>query len=145
MLQAPPILLHSMVTTNKGTGDSYPESSCAVAWVGRKLINVVGKDGERVSEISREQISHLAKLSRLALSEEELDQFANQIDEIVDAVSAVGKVNTEGVEPMSHPHSITTSMREDVIVRTLNAEQALDQAPAVEDDRFVVPQILGGE
>ncbi|WP_191374185.1 Asp-tRNA(Asn)/Glu-tRNA(Gln) amidotransferase subunit GatC, partial [Corynebacterium stationis] len=51
----------------------------------------------------------------------------------------------EGVEPMSHPHSITTSMREDVIVRTLNAEQALDQAPAVEDDRFVVPQILGGE
>ena len=46
---------------------------------------------------------------------------------------------------MSHPHSITTSMREDVIVRTLTAEQALDQAPAVEDDRFVVPQILGGE
>ena len=98
-----------------------------------------------MSEISREQISHLAKLSRLALSEEELDQFASQIDEIVDAVSAVGKVNAEGVEPMSHPHSITTSMHEDVIVRTLNAEQALDQAPAVEDDRFVVPQILGGE
>ena len=98
-----------------------------------------------MSEISREQISHLAKLSRLALSEEELDQFASQIDEIVDAVSAVGKVNAEGVEPMIHPHSITTSMREDVIVRTLNAEQALDQAPAVEDDRFVVPQILGGE
>ena len=98
-----------------------------------------------MSEISREQISHLAKLSRLALSEEDLDQFASQIDEIVDAVSAVGKANAEGVEPMSHPHSITTSMREDVIVRTLNAEQALDQAPAFEDDRFVVPQILGGE
>lgn len=98
-----------------------------------------------MSEISREEVSHLAKLSRLALSEEELGQFASQIDEIVDSVSAVGKVNTEGVEPMSHPHSITTSMREDTIVRTLNAEQALDQAPAVEDDRFVVPQILGGE
>ena len=98
-----------------------------------------------MTEISGEQISHLAKQSRLALSEEELDQFASQIDEIVDAVSAVGKVNAEGVEPMSHPHSITTSMREDVIVRTLNAEQTLDQAPAVEDDRFVVPQILGGE
>ena len=96
-----------------------------------------------MSEISREQISHLAKLSRLALSEEELDQFANQIDEIVDAVSAVGKVNTEGVEPMSHPHSITTTMREDVVKKTLNPEQALDQAPAVEDGRFMVPQILG--
>ncbi|MDY3127281.1 MAG: Asp-tRNA(Asn)/Glu-tRNA(Gln) amidotransferase subunit GatC [Corynebacterium sp.] len=98
-----------------------------------------------MSEISREEVSHLAKLSRLALNEEELEQFAGQIDKIVDAVSAVGKVDAEGVEPMSHPHAINTTMREDVIVRTLNAEQALDQAPAREDDRFVVPQILGGE
>ena len=36
-------------------------------------------------------------------------------------------------------------MREDKVIRLLNAEQALDQAPAREDDRFVVPQILGGE
>lgn len=103
------------------------------------------KDGVRVSEISRDEVAHLAKLSRLALSGEELAQFATQIDEIVDSVSAVGNVDTEGVEPMSHPHSVDAPMREDVIVRTLTAEQALDQAPAVEDERFVVPQILGGE
>ena len=64
------------------------------------------KDGVRVSEISRDEVAHLAKLSRLALSEEELAQFATQIDEIVDSVSAVGNVDTEGVEPMSHPHSV---------------------------------------
>ncbi|AKK08551.1 Asp-tRNA(Asn)/Glu-tRNA(Gln) amidotransferase subunit GatC [Corynebacterium testudinoris] len=98
-----------------------------------------------MSEISRDEVAHLAKLSRLALSEEELKQFADQIDGIVDSVSAVQRVDTSGVEPMSHPHSITTSMREDVIVPTLTAEQALDQAPAVEDGRFVVPQILGEE
>ncbi|AKE38996.1 Aspartyl/glutamyl-tRNA(Asn/Gln) amidotransferase subunit C [Corynebacterium camporealensis] len=98
-----------------------------------------------MSEISREEVAHLAKLSRLALDDEELSQFAEQIDEIVDAVSAVGNVDAEGVEPMSHPHSVDAPMREDVIVRTLTAEQALDQAPAAEDDRFVVPQILGGE
>ena len=45
---------------------------------------------------------------------------------------------------MSHPHSVVAPMREDIIVRTLTAEQALDQAPASEDDRFMVPQILGG-
>ena len=44
---------------------------------------------------------------------------------------------------MSHPHSIQTTMREDVVHKTLNPEQALDQAPAVEDGRFMVPQILG--
>ncbi|ART21442.1 TPA: Asp-tRNA(Asn)/Glu-tRNA(Gln) amidotransferase subunit GatC [Corynebacterium striatum] len=97
-----------------------------------------------MSEISREEVAHLAKLSRLALSDEELEQFATQIDKIVDSVSAVGKVDAEGVEPMSHPHSVVAPMREDVIVRTLTAEQALDQAPAAEDERFVVPQILGG-
>lgn len=98
-----------------------------------------------MSEISRAEVEHLAKLSRLALSDAELSQFAGQIDKIVDAVSAVGKVDTDGIEPMSHPHSLKAAMREDKIVPTLTAEQALDQAPAVEDDRFVVPQILGGE
>lgn len=98
-----------------------------------------------MSEISRDEVAHLAMLSRLALSEEELKLFAEQIDEIVGAVSAVQKVDTEGVEPMSHPHSIATAMRDDVVVPTLTAEQALDQAPAVEDGRFMVPQILGEE
>ena len=101
------------------------------------------KDGVRVSEISRDEVAHLAKLSRLALSEEELAQFATQIDEIVDSVSAVRNVNTEGVEPMSHPHSIHTTMREDVVKPLLTPEQALDQAPEVAEQRFVVPQILG--
>ncbi|MDO5670022.1 MAG: Asp-tRNA(Asn)/Glu-tRNA(Gln) amidotransferase subunit GatC [Corynebacterium sp.] len=98
-----------------------------------------------MSEISRDEVAHLAMLSRLALSEDELQLFAEQIDEIVDAVSAVQKVDAEGVEPMSHPHSIVTPMREDVLVPTLTAEQALDQAPASEDGRFMVPQILGEE
>lgn len=98
-----------------------------------------------MSEISRDEVAHLAKLSRLALSDDELKKFAGQIDEIVANVSAVQQVDVDGVEPMSHPHSITTSMREDVVVPTLTSEQALDQAPAVEDDRFVVPQILGEE
>ena len=94
-------------------------------------------------EISRDQVAHLAKLARLAISEEELKQFAGQIDDIVGYGSAVQIVDVEGVEPMSHPHSITTTMREDVVKKTLNPEQALDQAPAVEDGRFMVPQILG--
>ncbi len=98
-----------------------------------------------MSEISRDEVAHLAMLSRLALSEEEISLFAEQIDEIVGAVAAVRQVDTEGVEPMSHPHSISTAMRDDVLVPTLTAEQALDQAPATEDGRFMVPQILGEE
>jgi aspartyl/glutamyl-tRNA(asn/gln) amidotransferase, C subunit len=98
-----------------------------------------------VPEISRDKVEHLAKLARLALTEEELEQFAGQIDGIIANVSAVGKVAADGVEPMSHPHSIQTTMREDVVVPTLTAEQALEMAPAVEEQRFMVPQILGEE
>lgn len=94
-------------------------------------------------EISRDQVAHLAKLSRLALTDEELDRFAAQIDDIVTNVSAVQQVAAAGVEPMSHPHSIHTAMREDVVKPLLTPEQALDQAPEVAEQRFVVPQILG--
>lgn len=96
-----------------------------------------------MAEISRDQVAHLAKLSRLALSDEELDALAPQIDDMIDTVSAVQKVDTTGVEPMSHPHSILAPMREDVVVRTLTQEQALDQAPDSAEGRFKVPQILG--
>ncbi|MFV8380928.1 Asp-tRNA(Asn)/Glu-tRNA(Gln) amidotransferase subunit GatC [Corynebacterium hindlerae] len=94
-------------------------------------------------EISREEVAHLAKLSRLALSDEELDIYAEQIDSIIANVSAVGKVAADGVKPMSHPHDIETTMRPDVVEKTLTAQQALDQAPEAAEQRFVVPQILG--
>ncbi|APT84587.1 Asp-tRNA(Asn)/Glu-tRNA(Gln) amidotransferase subunit GatC [Corynebacterium aquilae] len=96
-----------------------------------------------MSEISRDEVAHLATLARLALSEEELETFASQIDGIIDNVSAVRSVDADGVEPMSHPHSIRTTMRADEVEETLTAEQALDQAPAAQDGRFEVPQILG--
>lgn len=92
--------------------------------------------------ISRAEVAHLAKLARLQLSEEELELFAGQIDDIVANVAKVGEVATAGVIPMSHPHSIQTTMRPDVLEPSLSAEQALDQSPATEEQRFVVPQIL---
>ena len=96
-----------------------------------------------MAEISRDEVSRIARLARIALKDEELDDIAQQLDTIVDAVSKVQSVDTEGVTPMSHPHSIDAGMREDVEKTTLTQAEALDQAPAVEDDRFVVPQILG--
>ncbi|UIZ92992.1 Asp-tRNA(Asn)/Glu-tRNA(Gln) amidotransferase subunit GatC [Corynebacterium sp. CNCTC7651] len=96
-----------------------------------------------MAEISRDEVSRIARLARIALNEDELDNIAQQLDTIIDAVSKVQQVDTEGVTPMSHPHSIEAGMREDVKRDTLTQEQALDQAPAVEEDRFVVPQILG--
>lgn len=95
-----------------------------------------------MSEISRDQVAHLAKLSRLALSQEELDSYSEQIDTILGHVKAIQDIDTSQVEAMSHPVSVTNVVREDVIRPGLTCEQALDQAPRAEGDRFIVPQIL---
>jgi aspartyl-tRNA(Asn)/glutamyl-tRNA(Gln) amidotransferase subunit C len=92
--------------------------------------------------ITREEVAHLARLSRLALSEDELDQFAGQLDVIIAAVARVQEVAADGIPPTSHAVPITNVFREDVIVPPLGAEAALDQAPAAEQGRFRVPRIL---
>ena len=95
--------------------------------------------------ISRDEVAHLARLSRLALTDAELEEFTGQIDGIINHVQDVQEVAAADVEPMSHPSSLSGVMREDVVKPTLTAEQALDQAPSVEEQRFEVPQILGEE
>ncbi|SFC98536.1 Asp-tRNA(Asn)/Glu-tRNA(Gln) amidotransferase subunit GatC [Streptomyces aidingensis] len=95
--------------------------------------------------ITREEVAHLARLARLELSREELDHFAGQLDAIIGAVAAVSDVAEEDVPPTSHPLPLTNVMRPDEVRPGLTPEQALDQAPAQEQQRFKVPQILGEE
>jgi aspartyl-tRNA(Asn)/glutamyl-tRNA(Gln) amidotransferase subunit C len=92
--------------------------------------------------ITRDEVAHLARLSRLALSEEELDHFAGQLDVIIAAVARVQEVAAEGIPPTTHALPITNVFRDDVIVPPIGAAAALDQAPASERGRFRVPRIL---
>ena len=92
--------------------------------------------------ITREEVAHLARLSRLALGDEELDHFAGQLDEIISAVARVQEVAAEAIPPTSHALPLTNVFREDEIVPCLPADAVLSQAPAVEQQRFKVPRIL---
>ncbi|WP_333618213.1 Asp-tRNA(Asn)/Glu-tRNA(Gln) amidotransferase subunit GatC [Dietzia sp.] len=95
--------------------------------------------------ISREEVAHLAHLSRLALTDEELDEYSQQLEKILEHVAAVSDVATDDVPAMSHPTPIVNVQRDDVRVQGLTPAEALDQAPNSEGDRFQVPQILGEE
>lgn len=97
------------------------------------------------SRISRDEVAHLAKLARLAVTEEELDTFAPQLDGILDSVAKVSEVATDDIPPTSHAVPLTNVFREDVVRPSLTQEQALSGAPAAEDGRFRVPRILGEE
>ena len=92
--------------------------------------------------IDRAEVAHLARLSRLALTDGELDHFAVQLDQIIAAVARVQEVAAEGIPPTTHAVPVTNVFRDDVVVPPLGADLALDQAPAVEQQRFRVPRIL---
>ncbi|GAB2614158.1 Asp-tRNA(Asn)/Glu-tRNA(Gln) amidotransferase subunit GatC [Streptomyces capparidis] len=95
--------------------------------------------------ITREEVAHLARLSRLELKDEELDHFAEQLDAIIDAVARVGEIAADDIPPTSHPLPLTNVTRPDEVRPSLDPQQALTGAPAAEEQRFRVPRILGEE
>jgi aspartyl-tRNA(Asn)/glutamyl-tRNA(Gln) amidotransferase subunit C len=90
--------------------------------------------------ISRDEVAHLARLARLAVTDAELDLFAGQLDVILGSVARVGEVAAD-----SHAVPLQNVFRPDELRPGLTQEQALAGAPAAEDGRFRVPQILGEE
>jgi aspartyl-tRNA(Asn)/glutamyl-tRNA(Gln) amidotransferase subunit C len=98
-----------------------------------------------VPNISRAEVAHLAKLARLAVTDDELDVFAGQLGQILDAVARVGEVARDDIPPTSHAVPLTNVFRDDVVRPSLSQQQALAGAPAAEEGRFRVPRILGEE
>jgi aspartyl-tRNA(Asn)/glutamyl-tRNA(Gln) amidotransferase subunit C len=97
------------------------------------------------ARISREEVARIAALARITLGDDELTHLATQVDGILDAVAVVQEAAGADVPAMSHPLEISNVTRPDVIVPSLTPEAALSGAPASEESRFRVPQILGEE
>ncbi|MFU0805333.1 MAG: Asp-tRNA(Asn)/Glu-tRNA(Gln) amidotransferase subunit GatC [Pseudoclavibacter caeni] len=96
-----------------------------------------------MAEISRDEVAHLAMLSRIALTDEELDELTPQLEQILEAVATVNEVATPDVPATSHPIPLTNVFRPDEPGETLTPDQALGDAPDREGDYFRVPSILG--
>jgi aspartyl-tRNA(Asn)/glutamyl-tRNA(Gln) amidotransferase subunit C len=98
-----------------------------------------------VSTISRDEVARLARLARLALTDQEIDSFAGQLDAILGYVGAIQAVDVTGVAATDNPIRNVNVTRPDVVAASLTQAEALAEAPAVVDERFAVPQILGEE
>jgi aspartyl-tRNA(Asn)/glutamyl-tRNA(Gln) amidotransferase subunit C len=101
-----------------------------------------------VSQISKDDVAHLARLARLALTDAELDGFAGQLDAILAHVSQIQAVDVTGVDATDNPLKARRPgdedvTRPDVVVPCLTQEEALAAAPKAVDGRFAVPRILG--
>ncbi|MBD8583888.1 MULTISPECIES: Asp-tRNA(Asn)/Glu-tRNA(Gln) amidotransferase subunit GatC [unclassified Frigoribacterium] len=98
-----------------------------------------------MSEITREQVEHLAGLARIALTPDEIETMTRELGQIVDNVAKVSEVATDDVPATSHPIPLTNVFRDDVVGETLTVEQALSGAPDHDGSRFRVTAILGEE
>jgi aspartyl-tRNA(Asn)/glutamyl-tRNA(Gln) amidotransferase subunit C len=91
--------------------------------------------------ISIEDVEHVAKLARLALTDEEKQRFSKQLGAIIEHFNELKNVDTTGVEPMVHALPISNVLREDVVVTPPGREVLLQNAPAEENGFFRVPKI----
>ena len=92
--------------------------------------------------LSREDVVHVAKLARLALTDSEIDQYTADLAAVLEHAQDVAALNTDGVLPTAHPLPLTNVFRADVVRPSVDREEVLAMAPAAESDRFRVPQIL---
>jgi aspartyl-tRNA(Asn)/glutamyl-tRNA(Gln) amidotransferase subunit C len=97
-------------------------------------------------KITREDVLRVAELAYLDLSEDELEKYRRQIDEILDYIGKLNELDTSGVEPMAQvladDQAADATMREDLVVPSAVAEDVLRQAPDPEPPYFRVPKVI---
>jgi aspartyl-tRNA(Asn)/glutamyl-tRNA(Gln) amidotransferase subunit C len=102
-------------------------------------------DEQQQLKITPEQVRHVAKLARLALTEDELARFGPQLESILEYVAKIGELDVSGVEPMAHALPLTNVLREDVVEASLPVDAVLQNAPDADGPFFKVPKVIGGD
>lgn len=94
------------------------------------------------NRISTEEILDIAKLSRLAVSAEQANGYANDLSKILSMMDLLADVNTEGVLPLTNVHDMTQRLRDDTPMRDIDRDLNQSNAPSVADGLFLVPQVI---
>ncbi|MFW6062414.1 MAG: Asp-tRNA(Asn)/Glu-tRNA(Gln) amidotransferase subunit GatC [Planctomycetota bacterium] len=93
--------------------------------------------------IDLDRVRHIGKLSRIELSEQEVETLSRQLGSLLTYFDKLQQLDTEGVAPMPHAVELRNVLADDQVRPGLTTEQALANAPAEEDDLFRVPKVLG--
>ena len=97
---------------------------------------------EQPRRVSREEVRHMAELSRLAVTAEEERLFARQFGDILAHMDLLSSVDTEGVEPLYSPLAHAAATRADEAARFRTRAEVLANSPEPNDEYFVVPRIV---
>ena len=93
-------------------------------------------------EITKEMVDYVSELSRLSLPEAEKAEMAEKLEQIIDYVEILNRLDTEGVEPMSHTFPVKNVLREDEVVDFGHHAELMGNAPAHDESAFLVPKTV---
>ncbi|MDR3608959.1 MAG: Asp-tRNA(Asn)/Glu-tRNA(Gln) amidotransferase subunit GatC [Ignavibacteriaceae bacterium] len=94
--------------------------------------------------VTRKDVEHIAELARLKFKDEELQNFTEQLNEILAYMEQLNELDTENIEPLSHTIEGGNVFRQDVVKPSLDREHALKNAPDEDDVFFKVPKVIPG-
>jgi aspartyl-tRNA(Asn)/glutamyl-tRNA(Gln) amidotransferase subunit C len=115
--------------------------SLRITFLYTMLISTFRFKGEQV-KITESEVLHVARLARLTLDPEELAKFQKELSSILDYMDMLQEIDTKGIEPIFHAHSITNALRDDAVIQSQPSSDALRNAPMVHDELFIVPKVI---
>ena len=92
--------------------------------------------------INTEQVRHIAKLARIAMSDEELERLVPELNNILDWVEQLAEVDTDGVEPLTAVIDQALRLRDDAVTDGDIRDEVLSNAPDAQHGFFAVPKVI---
>lgn len=95
--------------------------------------------------LSKKDIEHIAKLAKLKFTDDEIEKMGPQLNSVLEYMDKLSELNTDDVEPLSHPVENFNVFREDIQKESIKTEDALRNAPKKDESYFKVPKVISND
>lgn len=92
--------------------------------------------------LSTEDIRNIAKLAKLQINDDELDQYKQDLSNILEFVEQMNQANVDNIEPMAHPQDMMQTLRSDEVAESNQRDKFQKIAPATQDGLYLVPKVI---
>ena len=92
--------------------------------------------------LDKSEVQKIAWLARLAINEQDISNYSDELSSILDLVERMSSVDTEGIEPLAHPLDLAARLRADEVTETNQREHFQKQAPLTENGCYLVPKVI---
>lgn len=92
--------------------------------------------------VNNKQVEQIAKLARLKFDENEIENLTKDMNKILDYMDQLNELDTDNIEPLSHPLDLSNVMREDNLKESISREEVFKNAPSHNEEFFKVPKVI---